>query len=80
MIGTPEVKPSDKKAVDACYGHPSHKVSEGQSKKNFRSEPERLEFLFEMYRVVTPNSPIVVNKRSFMRAIHYNLTETRELL
>jgi len=29
---TLEVKLADKKAVDACYGSPSHKASEGQSK------------------------------------------------
>ena len=38
------------RAVDACYGHPSRKASEGCSKKSCRSEPERLEFLFEMYQ------------------------------
>jgi hypothetical protein len=30
------------RAVDACYG-----------KKNFKSEPERLEFLFDRYRKLT---------------------------
>ncbi|MDO8521752.1 MAG: hypothetical protein Q7S08_00500 [bacterium] len=48
------------RAVDACYGPPSpptslklrrpKKASEGHSKKNFKSEPERLEFLFERYK------------------------------
>ncbi|HEY4527348.1 MAG TPA: DNA methyltransferase [Candidatus Paceibacterota bacterium] len=38
------------KAVDACYDHPSRKASGGQGKKGFKSEPERLEFLFERYK------------------------------
>ncbi|MDP3965204.1 MAG: hypothetical protein Q8Q13_00185 [bacterium] len=36
------------RAVDACYGPPSRKASEGHGKKNFKSEPERLEFLADM--------------------------------
>ncbi len=38
------------KAVDACYGHPPHKASDGHSKRVFKSEPERLEFLFGLYK------------------------------
>ncbi|MDO8481517.1 MAG: class I SAM-dependent DNA methyltransferase [bacterium] len=41
------------RAVDACYGPPSREASEGHSKKNFKSEPERLEFLFERYKELT---------------------------
>ena len=38
------------KAVDACYGPPSHKATAGHSTKKFKDEPERLEFLFERYK------------------------------
>ncbi|MDO8514507.1 MAG: hypothetical protein Q7S50_03125 [bacterium] len=39
--------------LDVCYGPPSREASEGHSKKIFKSEPERLEFLFEMYQKLT---------------------------
>src|SRR3989344_385155 len=49
------------RAVDACYDPPSRKASEGQGKKGFKSEPERLEFLFERYKELA--SPANVPKR-----------------
>jgi len=39
------------RAVDACYG-----------KKSFKSEPERLEFLFELYKKYIDAQPVVIKK------------------
>jgi len=46
------------RTVDVCYGPPSREASEGHSKKNFGSEPERLEFLADRIGIRRPSHEI----------------------